>query len=103
VEFAFACVMNYYAFEWTTGGMYMSNIYMFLHTFTLLAYPVWLYFFLRKNYLKLGDETFAEKYENAFGNIRHDNSSAIWHPILYVVRRLMLALICVCLVDYPIF
>jgi len=103
VEFSFACVMNFYVIDWASSGIYMSNTYMLLHALTLLAYPVWLYFFLSKNYHKLGDKEFAEKYGNAYGKIRHDSPSAIWHPILYVLRRLMLALICVCLIHYPVF
>jgi len=81
----------------------MSNIYMILHAVALVAYPIWLYCFLTKNYANLADEKLERKYSNAFGNIQlDDNPKAIWQPILYLLRRLALACICVCLINFSI-
>jgi len=108
VELSFACIMNFYTLEWEGGssvyGMYINNIYMFVSFLIVVGYPIWLYFFLSKHYYEFQFPYFANKYENAYGKIElYDNPSAIWHPILYLLRRLALAAICTCLLSYSTF
>jgi hypothetical protein len=84
--------------------MYLNNAYLFGSCFLLVAYPVWLYVFLKKNYYSFQYKAFAAKYGPAYGDIElYDNPSAIWTPILYCLRRFALAAACVCLVGHPLF
>jgi len=108
VELSFACLMNCYTLEWQGGssvyGMYINNIYMFVSCLIVVGYPIWLYFFLKEHYFEFHLPYFANKYENAYGDIKlYDERDAIWIPILYLLRRLALAAICVCLLNYPTF
>jgi hypothetical protein len=77
---------------------------MILHAGVILVYPNWLYFFIGRNYDKLADPDFAEKFENAYENINKEKSPyAIWWHILFLLRRFLMAFICVVLIDYPAF
>ena len=57
VELAFACIINYMMLSWegdgSNYGMYINNLYLFFGTFLIIGYPIWLFFFLRKNYYDL--------------------------------------------------
>lgn len=75
---------------------------MFSSCMLLLVYPIWLYFFLKKNYFEFQHKHFADKFSNAYGDIElYDNPSAIWTPIIYCLRRFALAMACVCFNGYP--
>jgi len=85
-------------------GVWINNVYLFLSSIIVLAYPVWLYFYLTKYYYYLQYKEFENKYGNAYDNIElYDNESAIWVPILYCLRRFAFAATCCFLHGYPIF
>jgi hypothetical protein len=62
IEFSFAVIMNLYMLDWSVAGLVMSNVYMIFHAVLILAYPIWMYCFYRKNYHKFGEENFAFKF-----------------------------------------
>lgn len=57
LEICFACLINYILFttegETYSYGVWINNIYLFAGSILVVAYPVWLYFFLKKNYYNL--------------------------------------------------
>jgi hypothetical protein len=107
IEIAFACLINYFMFT-TKGdtynyGVLINNIFLVLSAVILVAYPIWLYVYLKKNYYNLQLREYKDKYENAYEGIQlFDNESAIWVPILYCLRRATLAICCCCLIGYPV-
>ena len=57
IEIVFACLINFLMFT-TQGDVYsygvlINNIFLVLSTLLVVAYPVWIYFFLNKNYYSL--------------------------------------------------
>jgi hypothetical protein len=108
IEIVFACCINYLMFT-TQGdthnyGVLINNICMVLATILLIVYPFWLYFFLKKNYYSLQFKEYKDKYGNCYENIQlFDNEAAIGVPILYCLRRALLAIICTFLIGYPVF
>lgn len=103
--------MNFYEISWRgkegfgyNYGMIINNIYMIFSWLIVVLYPGWLYWFLKRKYYELQFASFKAKYENAYGDIElFDNEQAIWEPVLYLLRRLAMAIICVCMIGYPIF
>ena len=82
--------------------MYINNTFLFGSCILLIAYPIWLYFFLKWNYYSLQYKEVSDKYKNAYGEIElYDNHSAIWTPILFCLRRFALAFVCVCFDGHP--
>jgi hypothetical protein len=57
IEIAFGCLINFKMFT-TQGdgnnyGVLVNNIFLVLSTLLLVTYPVWVFFFLKKNYYSL--------------------------------------------------
>jgi hypothetical protein len=108
IEITFACAINWMMFT-TQGdtynyGVLINNVFLCLSSLMLVGYPVWLYFFLKKNYFDLHLPALKVKYENVYENMQlYDNEEAIWLPILYCIRRFVLAMTCCCLIGYPVF
>lgn len=69
VEFCFGVIMNLYSIDWSNAGLSMSNVYMIATGLLIIFYPIWLYFFLRKNYHRLGDDEFSKKYDAGYAHI----------------------------------
>ena len=108
IEICFASLINFLMFT-TKGdihdyGVMFNNIYMVLSSVLLVAFPCWLFCFLRKNYFDLHFREFRDKYETIYLNMQlYDNEYAIWLPIVYCLRRAALAATCCCLIGYPVF
>ena len=70
IELWFACLINYLMFT-TQGdgynyGVLINNIYMVLSSVLLVAFPGWLFYFLRKNYYYLHFKEFKDQYKNVY-------------------------------------
>jgi hypothetical protein len=108
IEIMFACLINWMMFT-TKGdthnyGVFINNVYLIASSVLLVAFPFWLYFFLKKNYYDLQFKTFSTKYSPIYDKVQlFDNEKAIWVPILYCLRRAALALTCCCLIGHPLF
>lgn len=73
VEIWFACLINLRMFT-TEGddysyGVWINNIFLCLALLLIVAYPGWLYFFLKKYYYDLHFKKFSDKYGAAYEGI----------------------------------
>ena len=56
----------------------------------LIAYPFWTLFFLRKNFHKLGEPEFKEKYMLLYEDLNYTSKSALFYPMIFISRRLII-------------
>jgi hypothetical protein len=49
--------------------MLINNVYLVLSSGLLIAYPIWIYFFLKKNYYNMQFKTFKDKYDKVYDGI----------------------------------
>lgn len=108
IEICFACVMNYFNLVWSgeeySYGVIINNVYLFFCTILIAFFPIWVLFFLKKNYEKLPEDEFKEKYDVIYeGSDLNDNKASIWVPVIYCLRRLAMCLACCLLIGYPVF
>jgi hypothetical protein len=80
--------------KWTHYSYYAPNISWICFVILAFGFPIWLFIFLKKNYHRLHEDSFQEKYSKGYvgaGDIKLRNyPNAIFRPILYLVRRFIL-------------
>ena len=73
IEIAFACFINWSMFttkgETYNYGVFINNVYLCFFSVLLVAFPAWLYYFLKKNYFSLQLRTVEEMYGNCYTGI----------------------------------
>jgi hypothetical protein len=93
-EILFALAIHFNKINWKHYNDYAPNISWIFFTIIALCFPIWLVYFLNKNYLRLHEASFQEKYSQGYigvGDIKLQNYPyAIYRPILYLVRRVIL-------------
>ena len=78
--------------EWSTYDIYMSNILYVVFAAGAALTPFWLGYFLHTRYPRLGEEYYIETYGTAYEGIDlENNKAAVYAPLVFVVRRLILA------------
>ena len=93
-EILFALAIHSNKVHWTDKSNYAPNISWIFFIIVAIGLPIWLSCFLKKNYSRLSEDSFQEKYSQGYigvGVIKLQNAPyAILRPILYLVRRLVL-------------
>jgi hypothetical protein len=73
IELWFACLINWMKFtnqgDGANYGMYINNVYLALSSVLLIAFPFWMYLFLKKNYNNLHNKNFAVKYDKVYDGV----------------------------------
>lgn len=104
IEVAYAVVINAYDLNWTSWGCYFSNIFIIPFLGIVVGFPIWLAIFLYNNYDELRFQHVKDKFEPAFLHLEFfDKPNAIWQPVYFVVRRLIIVLASVVFRDHICF
>jgi hypothetical protein len=93
-EILFALAIHSNNIKWTHYSHYAPNISLIFFMIVAFGFPIWLFIFLKKNYHRLHEDSFKEKYSKGYvgaGDIKLQNyPNVIFRPILYLVRRFIL-------------
>ena len=66
---------------------------------TILFLPFMAIFYIRR-FRQWGDETFEARYGAVFEGLRTDRKSSLGYPLLFVLRRILLALVAIVFLEY---
>jgi hypothetical protein len=93
-EILFALVIHSNKVNWAHKSNFAPNVSWLFFLIIALGLPFWLFYFLKKNESRLSEDSFQEKYSQGYvgvGGIKLQNCPyAIFRPIFYLVRRLIL-------------
>jgi len=104
IELAFAVVINLYNLVWEGWGTYFSNALTVPYGLLVIFFPVYVYYFMTKYYDLFRYDAFKKIYGPIFYDLEPwDTPEVKWQPILYLMRRLIIVIICVTLTEYICF
>jgi magnesium-transporting ATPase (P-type) len=102
MEIVFSLLLHSNHMNWTDKGNYFPNISFYCFTFIVVALPIWLAIFLWTRYDRLNEDYYLETYGNIYNGINTvSKPAAIFRPVLFLLRRLVIALVCFFMRDLP--
>jgi hypothetical protein len=104
LELSFCIGLNWKYGVWGAGNWAddFCSINTMMIAVLLLIMPFGIYCFYTKKFEHLADEEFEEKYGAVYEGLLLKKKSMLIFPILFVVRRMVFALICLTLYANPI-
>lgn len=107
MELSFCCILNIkfggienpselYAGEWFT---FIWSVILYI---ILLSSPIAIWVFYNSHFDELYEPEFEEVYGAAYDGLYVQRREVLWYPILFTIRRLVFAILCLYLRAYGV-
>jgi hypothetical protein len=91
VIYAVSCLTQMLSMTWRSHGENFNNVLMILMFLLLVAFPVWVFFFIRRNRYNLGKNSFKQKYGTIYEHLKwkKGNYWVLAEPAIFPARMLL--------------
>jgi len=105
LEIAFCVYLNlvYGEFNIKVLGSWFNFISSCILGISLALLPIWIIFFYLRNFDRLEDEKFSEKYGATYEGLKANEKTWIIYPVYFVIRRVLFMVISLLLYHFVMF
>ena len=75
VVYVVSCLTQTLAMSWSHAGEVINNLLMIVMLLVIMAFPIWIFFFIRRNKENLNKKKFMQKYEDIYIHLKWKSGS----------------------------
>ena len=74
-----------------------------VYCIALVIFPFWMYLTIKKNFKTLRFKGTQERYGFLYEGVKTENAIHAYYNVLFIIRRLLTALVLIFMLEYPFF